>query len=61
MTNAELKQFYNDNQDFREYVNRSCRTGRWTVEQALTHKITNAVAEEYRDRPRKVIIKEESE
>lgn len=58
MTNAELKQFYNDNQDFREYVDRSCRTGRWTVEQALTHKITNAVAEEYRNKPRKVIIKE---
>lgn len=58
MTNAELKQFYDENQDFRNYVDRSCRTGRWTVEQALTHKITNAVAEEYRNRPQKVIIKE---
>jgi hypothetical protein len=58
MTNAELKQFYNDNQDFREYVDRSCRTGRCTVEQALTHKITATVAEEYQNKPGKVIIKE---
>lgn len=60
MTNAELKQFYDNNQDFHDYVDRSCRTGRWTVEQALTHKITATVAEEYRNRPKKVIIKDDS-
>lgn len=58
MTDSELKQFYNDNQDFHDYVDRCCKDTHYTVEQALSHKITNAVAEEYRNRPRKVIIKE---
>lgn len=42
--------FYNTNQDFREYVERYCRKHKCTVEEALTHAIVRAVEEEYKER-----------
>ena len=45
-----LKNFYNTNQDFREYVERYCWKHKCTVEEALTHAIVRAVEEDYRER-----------
>ena len=50
MTNEEIKKFYNENPDFHAYIDRMCRTGRYTVDQALTLKIVENVAQYYAER-----------
>ena len=47
MTLDELKQFYESNEDFEYYVDRYCCSKNISVEQALTHKIVQVVAERY--------------
>lgn len=43
-----MKDFYESNADFREYVNRYCKTYRLTVGQALQHEIVKEVAKQYK-------------
>lgn len=49
MTEQELKKFYNENPDFKRYVDEYCRTGKYTVEEVLKHKMVEAVALVYRE------------
>lgn len=44
-----VRQFFNKNADFREYVERYCNTYKITVEEALTHALVNEVADYYED------------
>ena len=39
-----MNDLYNNNADFREYVNRYCKTYKLTVEEALSHRIVKEVA-----------------
>lgn len=52
MTYKELKQFYTDNTDFHAYIDRFCRTGRYTVEEVLEKKVVEYVALQYMGRLR---------
>ena len=42
-----MRELYNNNVDFRTYVDRYCCTYRLTVDQALSHALVKAVAEQY--------------
>ena len=42
-----IKELYEGNADFREYVNRYCRHYKLTVEEALQHAIVREVAKQY--------------
>ena len=42
-----LKELYEINADFRAYIDEFCRTGEYTVEQALTLKVVENVAKYY--------------
>ena len=48
-----MKEFYESNKDFRDYVDRYCKKymeGRSiTVEEALEHEVVRQVAEQYRE------------
>ena len=44
-----MQDLYNTNKDFREYVDKYCRTYHCTVEDALKHFVVQLVAEQYRD------------
>lgn len=39
-----MKEFYESNADFREYVNRHCKKHKISVEEALKHSIVKEVA-----------------
>ena len=41
LTYEELENFYNSNSDFKDYVDKDCRSGKYTKEECLRHKITN--------------------
>ena len=43
-------EFYNTNQDFRDYVDKHCRKHKCTVEEALTHAIVQEVEKMYKER-----------
>lgn len=43
-----MKELYEKNKDFREYVNRYCGKHNVTVEVAITHKIVQEVGKMYR-------------
>ena len=47
-----MKDFYNSNTDFKEYVERHCKKHKCTVEEALKHKIVEAVYEQYKENDR---------
>lgn len=42
-----MKELYKNNADFREYVNRYCKSHNLNVEEALQHVIVKEVAKEY--------------
>ena len=44
-----MKDFYNSNTDFKEYVERYCKKHKCTVEEALKHKIVEDVYEQYKE------------
>ena len=44
-----IKELYEGNADFREYVNRYCRHCKLTVEEALQHAIVHEVAKQYKE------------
>ena len=44
-----MKDFYNSNTDFKEYVERYCKKHKCTVEEALKHKVVEDVCEQYRE------------
>lgn len=44
-----MKDFYNQNKDFKEYVDRYCRNKDVTVKEVLSYKQTQLVAEYYRE------------
>ena len=43
----DLEELYSKNENFRAYVDNGCRTGRYTKEEFLKHKITYEVAAYY--------------
>ena len=43
-----MKDFYNSNTDFKEYVERYCKKHKCTVEEALKHKVVEDVCEHYK-------------
>ena len=44
-----MKDFYNSNTDFKEYVERYCKKHKCTVEEALKHKVVEDVCEHYKE------------
>lgn len=50
----DIKKLYEDSNAFREFVDGYCKAypgkGKITVEEALTHKVVNMVAEHYVER-----------
>ena len=44
-----MKDFYNSNTDFQEYVERYCKKHKCTVEEALKHKVVEDVCEHYKE------------
>ena len=44
-----MKEFYDSNEDFRNYVDRYCRTYRLSVEEALEHKLVQDVGRHYQE------------
>ena len=44
-----MQELYENNSDFRGYVNRYCRTYRISVEEALEHKLVQEVGEQYKE------------
>lgn len=46
--NSSIVSFYETNEDFKQYVDKYCRTYRITVEQALTHVIVQNVMKYYK-------------
>ena len=50
-----MRDFYNTNKDFREYVDRYRRNKDVTVEEVLSYKQTQLVAEQYREMEEKQI------
>lgn len=44
-----MKEFYESNADFRQYVNKYCNTYNLSVEEALQHVIVKEVAKEYKE------------
>jgi hypothetical protein len=42
--------FYNTNQDFKEYVDKYCNTYKVTVEEALSHALVQEVEKMYKER-----------
>ena len=42
-------EFYNTNQDFRDYVDRYCNTYKVTVEEALTYVLVQEVEKMYKE------------
>ena len=42
-----MKELYSSNEDFKSYVDKYCRTYRYTPEEALEHDLVNAVAHQY--------------
>ena len=44
-----MKEFYNHNADFRDYVNSYCKKHKTSVEEALQHAIVLEVAKQYKD------------
>lgn len=42
--------FYNTNQDFKNYVDRYCNTYKVTVEEALSHALVQEVEKMYKER-----------
>lgn len=45
-----MQELYNTNKDFREYVDRYCRTYRCKVEDALKHLLVQLVGRYYREK-----------
>ena len=50
MTYAELKQYYNENPDFKRYVDEFCKARGISLEVALTLKMVENVALHYQGR-----------
>ena len=44
-----MKEFYNFNEDFKAYVDRYCKKNKYSVEEALKHKIIKEVYEQYKE------------
>lgn len=44
-----MKQFYDTNIDFRNYVNKYCNKHKLTVDEALTHSLVRAAYMYYRE------------
>lgn len=44
---TDLNELYSTSENFRTYVDNGCRTGRYTKEEFLKHKITYEVAAYY--------------
>ena len=47
-----MKEFYDTNMDFKNYVDSYCKKHKCTVEDALKHKIVEAVYEQYKENNR---------
>ena len=45
-----MKDFYNKNSDFKEYVDKCCKKHKCTVEQALNHALVKEVYEYYKSK-----------
>lgn len=50
MTKEELQKFYKENQDFRRYIDHMRKSGKYTLEQALSTKMAENVALNYQGR-----------
>ena len=44
-----MKEYYNSNMDFKAYVDRYCVKDKYTVEEALKHKIIEEVYKQYKE------------
>ena len=44
-----MKEFYNSNPDFKNYMDKYCKKHKCTVEEALKHKLVKAVYEQYKE------------
>lgn len=53
MTTEELKQFYEEDEDFHEYVDRFCRCKDITEAQALDHRMMEIVADSYKSKDKR--------
>ena len=47
-----MREYYNTNEDFKEYVKRYCDKQKCTVEEALSHKVVEDVCEHYKETER---------
>lgn len=47
MTVEEIKKLYEDDQEFKEYIDLMCRTERYTPEQCFKMELVRIVAEYY--------------
>lgn len=45
-----MKEFYNSNPDFKDYIDKYCKQYKCTVEEALEHKLVKGVYEQYREK-----------
>lgn len=45
-----MRKFYNSNKDFKDYVDKYCRTYGLTVDEALTHALVKEVKDYYEKR-----------
>ena len=44
-----MKEFYNTNTDFKNYIDKYCKKHKCTVEEALQHKLVKEVYEQYKE------------
>ena len=44
-----MKEFYNSNENFKEYIDKYCKKHKCTIEEALKHKIIEEVYEQYKE------------
>ena len=44
-----MKEFYNNNADFKSYVDKYCNKHKCTVEESLKHKIVEEVYKQYKE------------
>ena len=47
MTLEEIRNLYESNADFRQYIDLMCRTGRYTPEQCFSMELIRIIAEYY--------------
>ena len=44
-----MKEFYNSNADFKNYVDKYCKKHKCSIEEAMKHKLIEAVYEQYKE------------